>query len=88
MGAMPYRTDPVLLEAQACLRDRRMPDDVSLRLLFAGLIAREQSEGGIRRWLVGLSVVVGLLLMIHLNPDASESSLKDLITWATALFGG
>lgn len=80
--------DPMLAEAQACLRERKMPPEVSLRLLFAGLIAREQSEAGIRRWLVGLSVVVGLLLVIHLNPDASGSSLKGLITWATALLGG
>jgi len=80
--------DPILLEAQACLRDRTMPKEVSLRLLMAGLIAREQSEAGLRRWVLWLSAVVGLLVIIHINPYASGSSLRDLLTWATALFGG
>jgi hypothetical protein len=87
MRSMRSTIDPVLLEAQACMRERRMPPEVSLRLLFAGLIAREQSEARLRRWVLALTVTTGFLLALHLNPAASGSSLKDLLSWASALGG-
>jgi len=81
-------SDPILEEARRLLRERRLPATVSLPLLFAALIAREESEARIKRWLYALTGVVGMLVLIHLNPATTGTDLPAMIRGLISFFGG